>query len=169
MQLKAKVDVSTISPCEHQLHLRKVQISGPQEAELMKQQLEQHSTKFSQDNGRIESVCFDEQEATWVANLKRAVLSTIQVSVREETEQIVEKDVLGYCNTQYEQISANTLKKTKFLNTCTKRSQSVSSKFFRVLLFDLSWMFAFHDFRWKFSANSSSFPLPSPTHRSTRS
>jgi len=127
VQLKAKVDVSTISKCEHQLHLRKVQISGPQEAELMKQQLERHSTKFSQDNGRIESVCFDENEVSWVANLKRAVLSTIQVSVREETEQIVEKDVLGYCNTKYDQISANTLQKTKYLNTCTKRSKSVTS------------------------------------------
>lgn len=126
VQLKAKVDVATISKCEHQLQLRKVQISGPQESELMKQQLEQYSTRFSQDNRRIESVCFEENEVSWVANLKRAILSTIQVSVSEQTEQIVEKDVLGYCNTKYEQISGNTLQKTKFLNTCTKRSQSVS-------------------------------------------
>lgn len=95
----------------------------------MRRQLEQHSTKFSQDNGRIEQVCFDENEETWVLNLKKSILSTLQVSQREQTEQIVEKDVLGYCNTKYEQISAKQIHKTKFLSTCTKRMQNVSFRF----------------------------------------
>jgi len=127
VQIRAKVEISTVSPCEHQMHLRKVQIDGPKEARLMQQQIERHSTKFSQDNSRIESICFDENEETWVLNLKKAILSTIQVSVREQTEEIVEKDVLGYCDTKYEKISSNTLKKTKFLSTCTKRSKNLNS------------------------------------------
>ena len=130
MHLKAKVDVSTIEPCEFQLHLRKVQINGPKEAEIMKKQLERHSTKFSQDNSKIESICFDENEEEWVLNLKKAILSTIQITERQQTEQTIEKDVLGYCNTKYEQISSNSFQKTKFLSTCTKRKLNVS-----VLLF----------------------------------
>lgn len=133
VHLKAKVDIATISKCEHQITLRKVQIDGPKEAEIMKQQLERHSTKFAQDNGRYESICFDDAEETWVVNLKKAILSTIQVSAREQTEQMIEKDVLGYCKTKYEQISSTTLQKTKFLSTCTKRSKSVSF-IFRLLI-----------------------------------
>lgn len=127
VQLRAKVEVSTISRCEHQIQLRKVQIDGPKETEVMRRQLEKHSTKFAQDNGRIEQVCFDENEETWVLNLKKSILSTLQVSQREQTEKMVEKDVLGYCNTQYEQISSTQIQKTKFLGTCTKRMQNVNS------------------------------------------
>lgn len=108
------------------MHLRKVQINGPKEVEMMKSQLERYSTKFSQDNSKIESICFDDAEETWSLNLKKAILSTIQVSARDETEQFVEKDILGFCQTKYDQISTNTLQKTKYLNTCTKRSKSVS-------------------------------------------
>jgi len=126
VHLKAKVDIATISQCEHQMVLRKVQIDGPKEAETMKRQIERHSTKFSQDNSRIEDICFDEAEETWVLNLKKAILSTIQVTVREQTEQLIEKDVLGYCKTQYKQITPNEWQKTKFLSTCSKRSQSVN-------------------------------------------
>lgn len=96
ISVKAKVDISTISKCEYQMRLRKVQIDGPREAETMKKQLERHATKFSQDNSRLESICFDREE-TWVLNLKKAILSTLQVSVHQKDEQIVEKDVMGYC------------------------------------------------------------------------
>jgi len=130
VQLRAKVDIATISKCEHQMQLRKVQIDGPKEAEIMKKQLERHSTKFSQDNSRIESICFDEDEETWVLNLKKAILSTMQVSVhgeRQTEQQIVEKDVLGYTQTKYEQLSVDSIKKTKFLSTSSQRSKSVNS------------------------------------------
>jgi len=130
VHLKAKVDVATISKCEHQMQLREVQVDGPKEAEIMKKQLERHSTKFSQDNSRIESICFDENEETWVLNLKKAILSTMQVSVhgdQKAEQEILEKDVLGYTTTKYEQISSDLIKKTKFLSTSSKRSQSVNS------------------------------------------
>lgn len=82
-------------------------------------------------------MCPLQDDSTFALNVKRAVLSALQVSVDADLEQVKERpslvsedDIVGRCDTQYEVLRSGAesvdLVKRKLLGTCTDRVQMQS-------------------------------------------
>src|SRR5271156_3572649 len=48
------------------------------DSEALSRELEMRPLQFSYQNGKIESICSDEQNSVWVLNVKRGLLSMLQ-------------------------------------------------------------------------------------------
>lgn len=130
VQIRALADLSIYQPCEMVLRVRQAQINGIEDNEQtnhMKAQLERQSTHFAYENGRVGSVCSEENEAEWTTNIKKSILSAIQMSAEsiDKKSSILETDVNGQCQTDYQpdrewKHSENTFTvvKTKQLDKC---------------------------------------------------
>lgn len=130
VQIRALADLSVYQPCEMVLRVRQTQISGIEDDEQvnqMKAQLERQSTHFAYENGRVGSVCSEESEAEWTTNIKKSILSAIQMSAEsiDKESSILETDVNGQCQTEYRPVrewkhseKTFTVVKTKQLDKC---------------------------------------------------
>ncbi|VVC28237.1 Vitellinogen, open beta-sheet,von Willebrand factor, type D domain,Lipid transport protein, N- [Cinara cedri] len=83
--------------------------------------LEGYPIRFSFNNGKVGmKLCSSSKDSVASMNLKRAILSTLQVSsVQESPKDLFETDVQGTCNTSYSSISSGTINKKKDLTQCT--------------------------------------------------
>lgn len=120
------------------LQLRSVEIRGPVDQVQFKTTLEQSPIMFSFDDGAINEVCPSPDDEPWAVNVKKAILSSLQVRLdRNQTSRrltvVRETDILGTCDTQYEILQQRwgitTIKKTKDMKTCTNRQQARVSAF----------------------------------------
>lgn len=143
MKIKALADISFYQSCDAALRIRNTEIYGLNSEDTdsvsnMKRQLESESTHFSIDNGRIEHVCADKNENEWTLNIKKSILSAIQVTSENlnEKETVIETDINGQCETIYQPINqwkygssydnkktAINIMKTKDLSKCNQRHQ----------------------------------------------
>uniref|UniRef100_A0A1I8GGF5 VWFD domain-containing protein n=1 Tax=Macrostomum lignano TaxID=282301 RepID=A0A1I8GGF5_9PLAT len=78
--------------------------------------------RFAFDNGRVVELCPGAEETRASLNLKRGLLSQLQVSTeqRGQAHEFEERDILGDCWTEYTPEGPNTLVKTKDLAKCKK-------------------------------------------------
>lgn len=83
--------------------------------------------RFSYENGQISHLCPAEGETRASLNVKRGLLSQLQVSTeqRGQAHQLEERDILGDCWTEYTPEGPNTLLKTKDLSKCKKLNYQV--------------------------------------------
>lgn len=113
--------------------LTDIKIDGvPDQADLEKA-LMKDQLKFAFNDGAIPNICHSAEEPKWVLNVKKAILSALQVSVEQfgGLRILDEKDLFGECETQYNSVSKSfaegtQIKKTKNLLTC---KDYVNSKF----------------------------------------
>ncbi|VDI80741.1 Hypothetical predicted protein [Mytilus galloprovincialis] len=138
VQLTAKVYIDVVSKCEMNLRLGNVRLleSDPNAPETkidadksgeFRTNLEKSPLAFSFQDGRIEELCTSIPEKTWVLNIKRGILSAVQNSMDDLTQDqtVQETDITGECKTAYT-VSSNgwysrTIKKSKDLLGCTDR------------------------------------------------
>jgi len=125
--LTAKLEFSQHENCEATLLLKEVSV--PQFPEL-KSQLELFPLQFGFDDGRVVGVCQDPEDADWSVNIKKSLLSALQMSARSTmTSSVVrENDFLGTCDTSYTPItkkfSTIVMRKEKALATCDSRTRA---------------------------------------------
>jgi len=133
--IRAQADIMTTSACEHLLQLRNVEIQGPavnvgQIGQSLSERLQRMPVRFVQDGRRIRQLAHHPEEDQTSLNIKRAIISALQVS-SFDTISTVEKDAMGRCDTTYKLINNNNeqqvqLTKEKKLRTCSERRHPLS-------------------------------------------
>ena len=124
--MSATVEVSAHSPCDLSLQLRQTRLLGleSQEALQLAQQLEAQPIQFGYDDGVVTDVCPSQQDEKWAIDVKKAVISALQMSSRSlsQSQTLMESDIVGDCETTYEPLTGHyakyVLRKTKRLNRC---------------------------------------------------
>ena len=79
--------------------LRNVAINGLPEARSWEEQLAARALRFSWIDGEITDVCHHPEEEEWVINVKKAIISSLQVVGTNGYVSKVERDILGDCQT----------------------------------------------------------------------
>jgi hypothetical protein len=127
--IKGTAKINVYKPCEYGLKLDSIEIKGVKEEAKYARLLTQHVLPFSFDDGLIESICPVAGEETWVLNIKRALLSSLQVSIENIGGKriVTETDIVGTCPTTYVVTSKSytegtRVKKVKDLAACSSRS-----------------------------------------------
>lgn len=124
--VKADAEVSTVGECEAALNLKNVVLEGvPNGAELAAE-LSAKPLSFGYSNGRLLGVCHAKGDEDWSTNVKKAVVSALQVQYQEEKSNVDEHDFSGRCPTDYHKMlspddSTTVLEKRKNLNLCDER------------------------------------------------
>ncbi|CAG2186502.1 unnamed protein product [Mytilus edulis] len=136
--MTAKVYIDVVSKCEMNIRLDNVRLleSDPKAPETLidadksgefRTNLEKSALAFSFQDGRIVELCTSIPEKTWVLNIKRGILSAVQNSMDDLTQDqtVQETDITGECKTAYT-VSSNgwysrTIKKSKDLLGCIDR------------------------------------------------
>lgn len=139
LHIRANAHFSVLSPCEFMLVLRDVTLeqSDPRDLSIRKisensrefqRALEAAPLKFSYQDGKVEHVCADAEDSTWVVNMKRGVLSAFQNTMDSLTENHKgsETDVAGVCDAEYKVTKKSwggktTITKNKDLAACSDR------------------------------------------------
>ena len=150
LQLSATVILKPKDKCVFTMRLSDVRISGDSLTDTEKiaavKQLGSDFTRFTLNkNGELSTqVRFGPAETAWSRNVKRGVISVLQVKSQDDLRKademdasseksavVYENDVLGRCRTTYKLESASAdsykLKKTKSLGRCTLNENSKSS------------------------------------------
>ena len=95
-----------------------------------KRGLEENTLHFGLSDGKVTDVCPEEAEPTWALNIKRAVLSSLQITMEDFQTPTTntETDVEGECPVMYEPTgstwSSYTVTKTKDLLACSQPTYS---------------------------------------------
>ncbi|KAH7640192.1 apolipophorin [Dermatophagoides farinae] len=123
--IKADAEVAIVSACEAVLRLQNVAIDGvPNGAELASE-LASKSFAFGYFNGRILGVCPANDDQDWSLNIKKAIVSALQVQFDENKDKVEESDFSGRCPTEYRKIRNEdnmvVMEKRKDLNLCDDR------------------------------------------------
>jgi hypothetical protein len=134
LHVKTTARIHAISPCEFQLELRGTELSHltPNDPTAktaspvggaFKDALEANAVRFGMNNGRVERVCGGARDASWVLNIKRAIISALQNNMADlKTETTIrESDVVGTCDTVYKTMEDGSIIKTKNLLGCIDR------------------------------------------------
>lgn len=153
VELKAKVFVRSVQPCLYLLRLESASLTGEslnqQNVENVVQNLNDNSVQFRLNSrGELDSsVDFTQGDSAWSRNIKRGILSAIQLrslqslrnldqsldqaSNQAKSAVVYETDVLGRCRTTYSVSNpsvANVLiTKRKSLQRCTLNENSKTS------------------------------------------
>lgn len=133
IKVKGQASIAAQSACDLVLTLQQVAIQSPSGQAISKvDDIEGSSLRFAYQDGEIESLCVSEDDPTWSANVKRAVVSMLvnKAAANGSTSSIdtVETDVSGKCPVIYS-VDGNKYTKNKNLNACTQRDGGVSISF----------------------------------------
>ncbi|XP_054158579.1 uncharacterized protein LOC128956889 [Oppia nitens] len=142
IRIQADAHVSAHTPCDLAVQLRRVRIQG-YDQELSQQlasELEQWPLQVAYDDGRVEAVCSTSDDNEWTLNVKKSIVSALQMSARSPSKRslVDESDVSGDCETEYWPTSSSAksgqtvYRKTKRLNSCENRQHVISGLFPRV-------------------------------------
>lgn len=125
VQFKTSVEIGTISPCLLSLKLIDVELHGVSVANryAFKEALEKYPVLFHMEEGIIGDVRHDPSELPWAMNVKRAIMSMVQIprTTLDANSIISETDIFGTCETKYSPVNGGILKKSKNLATCLGR------------------------------------------------
>ncbi|GFU36172.1 vitellogenin-2 [Nephila pilipes] len=128
MFMKADVKLTAVSKCEMVLQILDVTLQhGPLQitSSSFIDALKRNPLPFSWDDGKIQHVCPNPEDSNDVNNVKKAIVSAFQNSMRSFEANLFEKevDVLGSCDTEYKVIENKNDKfsftKIKDIGTCT--------------------------------------------------
>ncbi len=126
--IEARVEITSLSPCSFSLRLSQVELTGIPDPNEMQNQLELYPLKFGSFDGKILGICLTDNEELWVLNVKKSVLSALQMSANSLTEESIvnERDFSGLCPTFYKPVKSDdsaviTIEKSKILTECEER------------------------------------------------
>nr|XP_047909692.1 uncharacterized protein LOC106041217 isoform X1 [Anser cygnoides] len=135
ISLESTVIIEVLGNCQMVLKVQDVQIKKSlasreeslKEMDSLREVLEQHPLHFSFHDGKVLKLCPVRSEQTWALNIKRGILSVLQMSQPSTARAVVEEmDVLGICPTRYQR-KGPVLVKTRDLNLCSHRYSGFTS------------------------------------------
>jgi hypothetical protein len=126
--IKARVEITTLSTCAFSLQLSQVELTGIPDPNEMQKLLQLNALQFGSFDGKIFVICPIDDEELWVLNVKKSVLSALQMSAESLTEESIvnERDFSGLCPTFYKPVKSDdstvtTIEKSKILTDCDQR------------------------------------------------
>lgn len=128
IDIETVADISVHAPCELVLRLRDTKVHGIENRDMIVE-LEAEPLHFAYEAGQVVDVCASLNEPQWTINLKKSIISALQMSAPEVTEKIsvLETDINGKCQTVYEPLKRSgdevVIRKVKQLNQCDQRRQ----------------------------------------------
>jgi hypothetical protein len=123
VSVSATALLSVHNDCELALQIRDSRFEGVDDSQSLAQSLEAFPLHFGYDDGVVTDVCSVAGDQQWALDVKKAVVSALQMSARSRSPQTVfERDVVGDCETSYSPIASKAWKKTKALNLCRNRA-----------------------------------------------
>ncbi|RWS25256.1 apolipophorins-like protein, partial [Leptotrombidium deliense] len=124
--------------CEFRLQLRGVRVEGVDKKQLRAEDLERETLTFAFNDGLISNVCPSLNEKSNILNIKKAILSAMQLSTKMlgPLKVVEERDILGDCETEYktENQDGLTITKKKNLKTCRNRMIADTALFQNAIL-----------------------------------
>jgi hypothetical protein len=130
--IKARVEITAHSVCEFSLQLREVELTGIPNPKEMQDLLQLNPLQFGSFDGKVLGVCPADNEEIWALNVKKSILSALQMTAKSVTEESIvkESDFSGLCDTSYKPLTSDdstitTIEKTKTLNDCEKRRKNI--------------------------------------------
>jgi hypothetical protein len=130
--IKARVEITAHSVCEFSLQLREVELTGIPDPTEMQDLLQLNPLQFGSFDGKVLGVCPADNEEIWALNVKKSILSALQMTAKSVTEESIvkESDFSGLCDTSYKPSTSDdstitTIEKTKTLNNCEKRRKNI--------------------------------------------
>uniref|UniRef100_A0A2H8TZF4 Apolipophorin n=1 Tax=Melanaphis sacchari TaxID=742174 RepID=A0A2H8TZF4_9HEMI len=127
VSIKGRASIIGTQKCGAILYVKNIVITQGSKAysQADLQELEGYPVLFSYNNGKVgQNICSMAQDSTVSLNLKRAIISSLQVSsIQEDQKEFFETDVQGTCNTTYYPSTLSnsqfTIMKEKDLTQCT--------------------------------------------------
>ncbi|KAH9366847.1 hypothetical protein HPB48_018454 [Haemaphysalis longicornis] len=144
VHIAAQIEIEPLGSCDYSMHVRGATLEeedplrpghrrpSPNQAEL-RAALERYSLRFSYQDGRVDNVCPSEGETPRALNVKKAILSMLQNSMKqlEVNEDVNELDIAGRCPTIYETLpkgwSSMSVRRIKDLSQCKDRESAVTA------------------------------------------
>ena len=131
--LQARVHISRLDTCNYELRMEKANSSSFPNHRL--QALNSWPVRFAFQFGRVQQICASDQEPQWSLNVKRSLLSSIQLhwspSDSKQTREGIGKFLHGNCPFAYELLHNNaTTKRIRLdvsLQQCKHRLTSIGS------------------------------------------
>jgi hypothetical protein len=129
MKIQAQVSVSAVSKCSFVMEVTSAKLTSksatdadfikhPAESDKLKQEIEKFSIRFDLGmSGEVEAVMSHAQEPTHILNMKRGIVSQLQLDVNGQ----VETDVNGICDVHITNKDGGIIKE-KDLAACSKRA-----------------------------------------------
>ncbi|XP_068726618.1 uncharacterized protein [Montipora capricornis] len=143
LKIRARCVVKPVAPCQHVLKLDTVELweaqsknPGPLRYRLSQgttafaEELEARELVFRTDRGLITELLADPREPLNALNVKRGILSALQVQFVDRNVTLVEDDVVGKCKVRYGIKSRHlsgrpkVMYKTRNLTECSDRAQT---------------------------------------------
>jgi len=97
---EGKLWISVHGPCEFEMNIESITASANVPAHYSRE-MTARPVRFAFDDGRIEHICVDEAESTWVLNVKRGILSAIQNAWEADELAVHEEEIGGTCQSTY--------------------------------------------------------------------
>lgn len=128
--------------CEFRLQLKDVRIEGVDKKQLRAEDLQREILTFAFDDGLITNVCPSLEERSNTLNIKKAILSAMQMSTKMlgPLKVVEERDILGDCETTYSETNPydksieQRIVKKKNLKTCRNRLMANTALFHNAIL-----------------------------------
>lgn len=129
IRIKSTVLVTPLSECKFSMSLSNTELLiksknqdfvRSQDSSRLQGDLQKYELLFTMNGNKINKLVAHNNEPTNILNMKRGILSALQVD-QTTTE---EMDVNGVCETTIVKDSANTITETKKLSECSKRAQN---------------------------------------------
>ncbi|XP_068740726.1 uncharacterized protein [Montipora capricornis] len=137
-RIEAKCSIEGLGDCRNILRISDVKVmeASPENDKLFKaspnqesfkKALEDNSLFFTENNGRFEAIHTPWEEPLYVTNVKRGILSALQLQFTEKEHTVLpEIDVSGDCKSEYRLVSLKEsgmeITKAKNLSQCSSRS-----------------------------------------------
>ncbi|XP_075529423.1 uncharacterized protein LOC142560897 [Dermacentor variabilis] len=144
VHIKCQVEIEPLGSCDFLLQIRGTTLEeedptrpgqrrpSPNLAEL-RDALERQPLRFSYQDGRVDNLCPAQGETPRALNIKKAILSLLQNSMKEleVSEDVNELDIAGRCPTIYETLpkgwSSTSVRRIKDLSQCKDRESTVTA------------------------------------------
>jgi len=129
IRIKSKVLVTPLSECKFSMSLSNTELltksknqdfSRSQDSSKLQRDLEKYELLFTMNGNKIHTVVAHNMEPTNILNMKRGILSTLQVDQANTQE----TDVNGVCQSTVVKDSETTMTETKKLSECSERAQN---------------------------------------------
>ncbi|ODN00144.1 Apolipophorin, partial [Orchesella cincta] len=127
IKVKGQAALAAQSACDLVLTIQQIAITSSNGQAISRvNDIVGSSIRFAYTDGVVDSVCVSENDPTWSANIKRAIVSMLGNRALIGDTETIETDVNGKCKTIYS-VDGNKYTKTKDLSSCTNRDGGMAN------------------------------------------
>jgi hypothetical protein len=83
------------------MKITSLEVTGTEVPSTFASSVSAHPIRFAMDDGQITSVCPSSDDAVWVVNMKRSILSALQNAFEADQLKVDEDDIAGVCQSTY--------------------------------------------------------------------